>query len=184
MGKIFDELNSDLCDFISRQKMFFVGSAPVDTEGMVNISPKGSDSFRILNSKTVAYLDLTGSGIESVAHIKENGRFVIMFCSFDQSPKIVRLHGKAVVFERNSVEWDSLQDQFKVPLIGRAIIQLAINRVSDSCGWGVPMYEYMGDRELFGKYERQVDTEKLRQSQLENNMQSNDGLPGLQRPSF
>ena len=95
MAKVYDQLNDRLCQFMAQQKMFFVASAPLAADGLVNVSPKGMDSFRVFTRKVVALLDFTGSGIETVAHVKENGRLVIMFCSFDKSPMILRLHGQA-----------------------------------------------------------------------------------------
>ena len=143
MGKIYEELEPRLQDFIMAQKMFFVGSAPLGGDGLINISPKGLDTFRILDNKTVAYLDLTGSGIESIAHIKENGRFVIMFCSFDEKPLILRLHGTAQVIENSDNDWPSLAEKFSIMDGARAIIKLDIQRIADSCGWGVPKYDYL-----------------------------------------
>ena len=183
MAKVFDSLDDTLCQFIARQKVFFVGSAPRDEDGLINISPKGMGALRILDSTTVAYLDFTGSGIESVAHVKENGRFVVMFCSFDKSPKILRLHGRARVIERSDPEWSDLQAHFSESRMARAIITVSLTRIADSCGWGVPMYEYVGERDQYSKYAEQIDDAGLRQAQLEFNMRSVDGLPGLEKPS-
>ena len=108
MGKIFEAIDDKLRAFIEKQQMFFVGSAPLSGDGLINISPKGLDAFRIIDEHTVAYLDLGGSGIETVAHSKENGRVVIMFCAFDGPPKIVRLHGRAEVHEPGSAIYDEL----------------------------------------------------------------------------
>ena len=184
MATLYNELDDRLCRFINDQKVFFVGSAPLDEQGAVNISPKGMDSLRILDSKTIAYLDYTGSGVESIAHIKENGRFVMMFCSFDASPLILRLHGKATVIERSDPEWIDLENDFPKTRMARAIIKLCIARIADSCGWGVPMYEYIGERVQYPKYAQQIDDEQLRDAQLEWNMKSIDGLPGLRQPSL
>ena len=183
MAKIYEELDDRLCQFIMNQKMCFVGSAPLAGNGLVNISPKGMDGLRILDSKTVAYLDLTGSGIESVAHVKENGRFVIMFCSFDTSPMILRLHGRAEVIERANEEWQQIRPLFAESRMARAIIKVSVSRISDSCGWGVPLYDYVGEREQFPRVAEQRSPEDIRASQLRNNMTSIDGLPGLSKPS-
>jgi hypothetical protein len=179
MGKTYEELDERLQRFILGQKMFFVASAPRSDDGLVNISPKGFDTLRILDSKTVAYLDLTGSGVESIAHIKENGRFVVMFCSFDKTPLILRLHGRGQVIERSDVEWATLQPLFPEVRAARAIIKLSIDRVADSCGWGVPMYEFAGTRDQYSNYMDQLDDEGLRQAQMEWNEASINGLPGL-----
>ena len=183
MGKTYEELDEHLQRFILDQKMFFVGSAPRSDDGLINISPKGFDTLRIVDSKTVAYLDLTGSGVESIAHIKENGRFVMMFCSFGKTPLILRLHGRGQVIERSDVEWAALQPLFPEVREARAIIKLSIDRVADSCGFGVPMFEFTGARDQYSKYMDQLDDEGLRQAQLEWNEASIDGLPGLTKPT-
>lgn len=184
MAKLYDELDDRLCAFIANQHLFFVGTTPRDDGGRVNISPKGMDSLRILDPKTIAYLDYTGSGIETVSHVKENGRQVMMFCSFDKSPLILRLHGRAEVIERSGARWEELQSHFPESRMARAIIRMSITRIADSCGWGVPMFDYVGEREQYGKYDAQIDDGQLRDSQLESNMASIDGLPGLSRPSL
>ena len=184
MATVYDELDDRLCQFIAEQKMFFVGSAPCDDEGLINISPKGMDSLHILDSRTVAYLDFTGSGIESVAHIKENGRFVIMFCSFSRTPKILRLHGRAGVIERHDPEWQVLRPRFPETRMARSIICMTVTRVADSCGWGVPIYDYVGERDQYRKYADQIDDVDLRQAQLDTNMHSIDGLQGLEKPAI
>jgi len=184
MGKTYEKLNDRLRDFIAQQRMFFVASAPLAGDGHINVSPKGFDSFRILDDKTVAYLDWFGSGVESIAHVKENGRFVIMFCSFDRDPLIVRLHGKATVTERKDPEWRGLYERFDATRLARSIICLSIDRITDSCGWGVPMFEFQGEREQFAKYEAQKTDANLRESQLKWNMESVDGLPGVSEPCW
>ena len=184
MAAVYEELDARLCQFIEKQKMFFVGSSPLADDGFVNISPKGMDSLRILNAKTVAYLDFTGSGIETVAHVKENGRLVIMFCSFDKSPLILRLYGHANAIERTDADWQRLRSHFPESRMARAIIRLSLTRIADSCGWGVPMYEYVGERAQYRKYAERIDDPGLRQAQLESNLKSINGLPGLERPSI
>ena len=184
MGKVYNELDESLRQFIAEQKVFFVGSAPRDDQGLINVSPKGMDSLCVLDSTTVAYLDYTGSGIESVAHIKENGRFVIMFCSFDNSPMILRLHGRAQVIERSDSEWQQLAGRFPSSRMARSVIKLSLTRIADSCGWGVPMFDYVGKRDQYERYAEQIDDDGLRQAQLQSNMRSIDGLQGLARPSI
>ena len=183
MSKTYKQLDGRLQKFICAQKMFFVGSAPRSDDGFINISPKGFDSFRILNPKTVAYLDYTGSGIEAIANIKENGRLVIVFCSFDEKPLILRLYGRATVIEKSDVEWRTLQPLFPDVPAARAIIKLPIQRITDSCGWGVPFYQYKGLRDQYPKYIEKVGRRGLRQAQLKSNMASINGLPGLKQPS-
>jgi len=144
MGKLYESIDDSLVEFIQAQKMFFVATAPLSGDGLVNVSPKGLDSFRVLDSQTVAYADLTGSGIETVAHLKENGRIVIMFCSFDQTPKILRLHGRGDVIERSHADFAQLQSLFPEYIGLRSFIRIRCERISDSCGWGVPRYEFTG----------------------------------------
>lgn len=184
VAKLYEELNDRLCQFIEKQKVFFVASSPLATDGLVNVSPKGMDSLRILDPKTVAYLDFTGSGIETVAHVKENGRLVIMFCSFGTSPMILRLHGQANVIEQSDEEWQQIRPLFPASRMARAVIKLSLIRIADSCGWGVPMYEFVGERDQYQRYSEQVDDSDLRHAQLETNMKSVNGLPGLGQPSL
>ena len=184
MAKLYENLDERLRNFIAKQKMLFVTSAPLAADGHVNISPKGFDSFRILDDTTVAYLDWFGRGVESIAHIKENGRFVIMFCSFDRAPLILRLHGKASAIEPTDKEWPELYPLFNETRLARSIIKLSIDRITDSCGWGVPMFEFQGDREQFEKYDEQKSDAELRKNQLKWNMESVDGLPGVNEPAW
>ncbi len=184
MAKLYEKLDDRLRDFIARQKMFFVASAPLAPDGHVNVSPKGFDSFRILDDTTVAYLDWFGSGVESIAHIKENSRFVIMFCSFDRDPLILRLHGTASAIERADKEWPELYPLFNETRLARSIIKLSIDRITDSCGWGVPMFEFQGNRDQFEKYDEQKSDAELRKNQLKWNMESVDGLPGVSEPAW
>ena len=146
MGKVYDRLDDSLVSFIGRQHVFFVGTAPTDPEGHLNISPKGLDTFRILGPNSVAYLDLTGSGIETVAHLRENGRITILFCAFEGRPLILRLHGRGRVVEPGDADWDGLIAEFpEYPGI-RSVIVVDVERVADSCGFAVPLYEYQGER--------------------------------------
>ena len=184
MGKQYEELDDRLQGFIRRQKMFFVASAPLEADGRVNLSPKGFDTLRILDSKTVAYLDYTGSGVETIAHLKQNGRFVIMFCSFEKAPLIVRLHGTGEVIERSDPEWAQLSGLFEANRLARAIIKVSVERITDSCGWGVPMFDFVGERDQFSRYEARQDDDALRHDQTRWNMKSINGLPGLSRPSL
>jgi hypothetical protein len=165
--------------FIEAQKMFFVGSAPLYAKGHANISPKGLDTFRILGPKTVAYLDLTGSGIESVAHVKENGRIVLMFCAFEGPPKILRLYGRGHVAEPRDPEFSRLQTHFPEIAGVRSIVVAELTDIIDSCGFGVPLFRYEGQREQHGAWARKVGPQGIKIYQQENNGRSLDGLPGL-----
>lgn len=183
MGKVYDEITDPLRNFIEKQKMFFVATAPLAEAGLVNLSPKGYDTFRILDKNTVAYLDLSGSGIETLAHLKENGRMVIMFCAFDGRPNIVRLHGTGTAIEKGHPEWEALLPLFPKLPATRAIIRLHAHRISDSCGFSVPFYDFAGERDQLIRYSEKISDEKLREKQMANNSKSLDGLPGLDAPS-
>lgn len=184
MAKQYTEITEKLRTFIESQQLFFVGSAPRADDGHVNISPKGMDSLRILGPTTVAYLDVTGSGAETIAHVKENGRLVMMFCAFSGPPLTVRLHGRATAVEVSDARFSELRALFgELPAV-RSIIVLEADRITDSCGWTVPEYELVGTRP---HYQRFVDTrtgDAIRQGQLASNLQSIDGLPALKEPSL
>ena len=184
MGKLYDELTPNLIEFIESQKMFFVGTAPLDREGHVNISPKGMDCLRVLDTRTIAYLDVTGSGVETLSHVKENGRLVMMFCAFEGKPFTLRLHGKADVLEVDHAEFKSLREQFPDLPGSRSIIRLNSMRIADSCGWTVPLYEYSGTRDYYDNYAEKLGAEGMRAGQLAANMHSIDGLQGLDKPSL
>jgi Pyridoxamine 5'-phosphate oxidase len=183
MGKRYEALTPKLIEFIQAQKMFFVGTAPLSGEGHVNVSPKGMDSLRVLDQRTVAYLDVTGSGVETISHIKENGRLVMMFCAFEAKPFILRLHGRGEVLERTHPEFAGLLDRFPQLPGRRSIIRLAVQRVADSCGWTVPLYEFAGVRDYYDNYAAKLGPEGIREGQLTANMRSIDGLTGLDAPS-
>jgi hypothetical protein len=178
MGEFNDGITPDLSQWIERQHMFFVATAPLARDGLINCSPKGMDTFRILGPREVAYLDLTGSGIETVANARENGRIVFMFCAFDGPPKIVRLHGTSEVYVHGSPQYDSLSSLFPDYVGSRAIVRARLTRVSDSCGFGVPLYSYGGDRKALVRWSESKG-EKLAQYREAKNARSVNGLPGL-----
>ncbi len=184
MGKLSEALTPQQIEFIRAQKLFFVGTAPLSADGHVNISPKGMDSFAVLDPTTVAYLDVTGSGVETIAHVKENGRLVIMFCAFEGSPLILRLHGTARVVEAGDPAFAELRPHFgELPGV-RSIIQLDVTRIADSCGWNVPLYDYAGTRDYYQNFADKLGPQGMRAGQLAANMESIDGLTGLTEPSF
>lgn len=179
MADVRSSIDGATREFISSQHVFFVGSAPLDPAGHVNVSPKGLDTFRILTPDRVAYLDLTGSGTETVAHVRENGRVVLMFCAFEQRPRIVRIHGRGRVIEHTEAEFTPLRDHFP-PLDGaRAIIVIDDLRVSESCGFGVPVLEYLEDRAQLRAWTQKKGPEGMKQYRAEKNRISLDGLPGV-----
>ncbi|WP_417497911.1 pyridoxamine 5'-phosphate oxidase family protein [Maricaulis sp.] len=181
MSKIYETIDDKVTAFIAAQKMFFVATAP-SGHGHVNLSPKGHDTFRILGPHEVAYLDLGGSGIETVAHLRQNGRITFMFCAMDGPAKILRLYGKghAVCFdEPGFAEKRALYGDFPK---ARAVITARISRIQDSCGWGVPLYEFKGERDQLLRYNEHRTDAEWRERRYTGNALSIDGLPGLIRP--
>lgn len=179
MGKTYDAIDDRMAEFIGRQHLFFVGTAPSDPDGRLNISPKGHDTLRVLGPKRVAYLDLTGSGVETIAHLRENGRMTIMFCAFEGRPVIVRLQGRGRVVEPTDAEWPDLAPRFPDLPGARAVIVLDVDRVSDSCGLSVPFYEYRGERSGLLDFARKKGPEGMAEYRRKKNAVSIDGIPGL-----
>ncbi len=180
MGKIFDRIDNKLADFIKRQKMFFVATAPLGADGHVNLSPKGCEgSFAVLGPASVAYLDLPGSGIETVAHIRQNRRITILFCAFEGPPKILRLYGRGEALEPGQPDFDALAPRFRQAHYPRTIIRVVLDRIADSCGFGVPRYTYAGDRDALDSWAAKYSREELKAYVGKNNARSIDGLPGL-----
>ena len=179
MGKIHAEIDEQIHKVIQAQRVFFVATAPLASEGNINLSPKGLDTFRILGPRTVAYLDVIGSGVETIAHLKENGRIVLMFCNFEGPPPIVRLHGRGRVVEPPAPEFPALASQFPRYETTRAIIVVDVTRVSNSCGFGVPLLRYQEDRDQHFRWAQKKGPEGLRAYKQEKNRHSIDGLPGL-----
>lgn len=175
MGKVHKAITGELQAFILRQHMFFVATAALT--GRVNISPKGLDSFRILSDSRVAYLDLTGSGNETSAHLLENGRITFMFCSFEGAPRILRLYGKGQTVLPGDAEWDDLVGLFPYYLGTRQIIVADIDRVYTACGFAVPLYDYQGERDALIKWAEHRGGDGVLTYQRENNSCSIDGLP-------
>jgi hypothetical protein len=179
MGKVYAEIDDSIGKFISRQHMFFVATAPLDGAGHLNLSPKGLESFRVLNPRQVAYLDLTGSGIETVSHLRENGRIVIMFCAFEGAPKVLRLYGRGRALQPSDSGFGELRNLFpNLPGI-RSVVVVEIDRIADSCGWGVPRYTYQGERAQLLEWAQRRGETGVENYRTENNRLSIDGLPGL-----
>lgn len=175
MAKFYGQLTSKLQTFIQKQKIFFTATAPVS--GRINLSPKGIDTFCCIDVNTVAYLDLTGSGNETAAHLYENSRMTIMFCSFDENPLILRLYGQGEVISQNSNRWHHLHSLFSSTPGERQIILLSIESVQTSCGFGVPIYEFKEERETLVNWAAKKGKSGLKKYQQQNNLQSIDGLP-------
>jgi hypothetical protein len=178
MGKVFDGIDEKLAAWIGAQHMFFVATAPKDG-GHVNLSPKGLDSFVVLGPKSVAYLDVVGSGAETIAHLRENGRITLMFCAFEGPPRIVRLYGRGEAIEPGDADFAELAARFPRYPSTRSVIRVALTRIADSCGYGVPLYEYKGERSHVADWADRKGPEGLRVYQLEKNRESIDGLPAL-----
>ncbi len=175
MGNRYEELSEKHIGFIAQQKIFFVGTATVDSR--VNISPKGMNSFRVLSKRRAVWLNVTGSGNETSAHVQYSPRMTIMFCAFDGSPLILRLYGTAKVTHRGDPEWEALFSVFE-PLPGaRQIFDLSIDLVQTSCGMAVPCYSYLGDRELLNDWAAKKGENQIRQYWEEKNQISLDGIP-------
>jgi hypothetical protein len=181
MAKVHPEIDERLRAFIDAQKMFFVATAPLEAEGHVNCSPKGLGTFRVFGPTTVAYLDYVASGIETVAHLRQNGRVVIMFCAFEGPPNIVRLHGRGTVVEPSDADFEPLLAAFgPVESLGlRAIVKVEVVRVSDSCGFGVPLYRFEGQRDQLPRWAAHKGATGLETYQRAKNATSIDGLDGL-----
>jgi hypothetical protein len=175
MAKFYSELTQQLRTFITDQKMFFIATAP--HQGRINLSPKGLDTFRILDDRTVGYLDVTGSGNETAAHIEENGRVTMMFCSFDKSPMILRLYGRGRVVRLRDSAWQTYAAHFEDLPGLRQLILLDIESVQTSCGFGVPLYEFVSGRDTLLRSAEKAGEEGIRQYQLKKNQVSIDGLP-------
>ena len=179
MGQEFDTIDEKMRTWIEAQQMFFVGTAPLAADGHISCSPKGLDSFVILGPNSVAYLDLTGSGAETIAHLRENGRIVFMFCAFEGAARIVRLHGHGKPVFAGSNGFDELAKHFPDFAGIRSIIRVDVTRVSDACGYGVPLYDFKAQRKSLVRVWQQRGTEGVTQYQAENNRFSLDGLPAI-----
>jgi hypothetical protein len=175
MAKFYTELNEMLRQFIAGQHVFFNASAP--NQGRINVSPKGLDTFRILNDKCVAYLDLTGSECETAAHLAENGRLTLMFCSFKDQPLILRLYGQGRVVRPRNPQWHDLRSQFQELPGERQIIVLDIDSIMTTCGFAVPLYEYQGERTQLPEFTCKMGEERMDEYRRQKNQRSIDGLP-------
>jgi Pyridoxamine 5'-phosphate oxidase len=182
VAKTFDRINQTLSEWLSDQPLFFVATAPLNPEGSVNCSPKGNrEEFAVLNEHTVAFLDQTGSGVETIAHLRENGRIVIMFCAFTGPPRIVRLHGTGRVVLADEAQFGEFADQFPGgagPGV-RSVIVVEVRRVSDSCGYGVPLMAFEGHRPTMDQWSTRKGRDGIRQYWAEKNTASIDGISGI-----
>lgn len=184
MGKVFDGLHDGLREFIAAQHLFFVATAPLSADGHVNVSPKGLDTFRVLGPRQVAYLDLVGSGVETVAHLRENVRITIMFCAFSGPTLILRLYGKGRAVEPGDETWDRLVGLFPDHPGVRSVVLVSLERVADSCGYGVPLFEFAGQRTQLPAYAERKGPQGMDRYKRQKSRESIDGLPGLRGVLF
>ncbi len=171
----FEQLDEKLTDFIERQHLFFVATA--GAEGRINLSPKGMDSLRVLDPNTIIWLNLTGSGNETAAHVLENERMTLMFCSYEKQPLILRLYGNAKMISPHDKQWARVSAQLPAHRGARQIFKLNIDLVQTSCGYAIPYYDYQGERDTLVKWTDKKNDQELRQYQLEKNTHSMDGKP-------
>ncbi|MCB9881916.1 MAG: pyridoxamine 5'-phosphate oxidase family protein [Planctomycetes bacterium] len=179
MGKGTTRLDTAHRTFIERQRIFFVASAPLARTGHVNLSPKGLDTFRVLDAETVAYLDLTGSGAETIAHMRENGRITLMFCAFDGAPNILRIYGRGEVLLPGTEGFDRVAPDFQVLPGTRSILLVHVEKVSTSCGYGIPVYRHKRDRDQLVSWADRKGEGGVGDFQRKHNERSIDGLPAL-----
>lgn len=177
MAKFYDSISDSLREFIEAQHIFFVASASLSAEGHVNLSPKGMDSLRVLSPNCVAYIDLIGSGSETSAHLLENGRITLMWCAFNGKPDIVRLYGKGRVVLPSDSEWGELSPIFPNYINARQIIIADIHKVQTSCGYAVPLMDFVADRDTLTRWAEAKGKDELAKYVCEKNVESIDGLP-------
>ncbi|MDP9183522.1 MAG: pyridoxamine 5'-phosphate oxidase family protein, partial [Actinomycetota bacterium] len=147
MSKVFDDIDDKLAAWIAQQPVFFVATAPLSGDGLLNLSPRGLKCLSVLGPRQVAWVDLAGSGVETIAHLQENGRIVLMWCAFTGPPRIVRLHGRGRVCVPGTAEYDDVTARHQAHLSTRAVIVVDVDRVSDSCGYGVPLMDLVAERD-------------------------------------
>lgn len=178
MAKTYPTLTPALQDWIRQQPLYFLASAPLNADGHVNLSPRGLDSLRITGDTQVTLLDFTGSGNETAAHLQENGRLTVMLCAFNDKPKILRLYGQGRVVQQQDADWPRYRQLFDAQLPGvRQIFVLDIHRIQSSCGFGVPLMELVGQRDMLFDWARKKGPEGIARYQQEKNARSIDGLP-------
>ncbi|QJU55212.1 pyridoxamine 5'-phosphate oxidase family protein [Herbiconiux sp. KACC 21604] len=179
MGKLFDEIDDTLATWIEAQPLWFVATAPLAQDGHVNVSPRGHDTLSVLGPRRVAWVDYTGSGVETIAHLRENGRICLMFVSYDGRPRIVRLHGTGSVLLPGETGFDEVVARHPANPSTRAVIAVDVTRISDSCGWGVPVMDVREERELIRLQAEKKGPDGMADYRRQKNAVSIDGLPGL-----
>ena len=179
MSRLFASIDDELTAWIDAQPMWFVATAPLATDGHVNVSPRGHDSLVVLGEHRVAWVDYTGSGVETIAHLRENGRVCLMFASFDTRPRIVRLHGTGTVVQPGEPLFDDVTALRPEHPGTRAVVVVDVTRVSDACGWGVPVMQMTGERDLLRAHAETKGPDGLADYRRQKNTASIDGLPGI-----
>lgn len=180
MSKVYEQIDDPMAAWLAAQPMFVVATAPLAGDGLINASPKGgSGTFAVLGPTTVAYLDLTGSGVETIAHLRENGRIVLMFMAFDGRPQIVRLYGRGRVVVPDDADFADLCQRFAPKVGTRSVIVVDLDRIADSCGYAVPRMDYVADRDVLDLVAQKKGPQGLVAYRAERNAVSLDGLPGL-----
>jgi hypothetical protein len=182
MGRTYEVIDQGLAKWLVAQPVFFVSTAPLSAGGFLNCSPKGNrDEFAVVDERTVAYLDQTGSGVETIAHLRENGRIVVMFCAFAGAPRIVRLHGRGRVILRDEPSFAVLAGRFpgRTGVGVRSVIVVEVGRIADSCGYGVPVMPFEGHRPTMDQWANRMGPEGIRSYWAEANTKSIDQLDGL-----
>jgi hypothetical protein len=179
MSKQRDSIDPELAGWITQQHIFFVATAPLSASANINLSPKGGDSFRVLGPMEVAYQEYTGSGAETVAHLRENGRIIVMFCAFEGSPKVLRLHGRGAVVTPPHLRFPELISHFPNHAGTRSIIHIQVTRVSTSCGYSVPLFDFRAPRQTLDEWTAKQSPEKLAAYRAAKNQLSIDGLPAF-----
>src|SRR5918997_3700603 len=179
MARAFEKIPDEFARWFQSQPVFFVATAPPDPDARINVSPRGLDTFRVLGPNRVVWLDLTGSGVEAVAHLKADGRITVMFCAFEGLPDILRLYGRGEVLEPGDEEFDELRPRFPDLPGERAIIDVSVHRVASSCGFGVPRMDLVGPRDKLLTSAERKGPNKMAEYQARKNSRSIDGLPGL-----
>jgi hypothetical protein len=182
MGKLYEVIEGRLAEFIRAQPVYFIATAPRGAGGHVNVSPKGGlGTLTLLGPRSVAYLDYTGSGVETIAHLRDNGRITVMFCAFSGPPKILRLYGRGEPVLAGDPRFPELLDRFAVASTHgvRSVVVVEVDRIADSCGYGVPLMDYVGDRSLLSDWQHRKSPAELAAYWTGRNGASIDGLPGL-----
>jgi Pyridoxamine 5'-phosphate oxidase len=180
MGKTFDTLSPELASWLEAQPVFFVATSPLSAEGLINCSPKGGDSFRVLGPREVAWMDVHGSGAETAAHLRENGRITVMFCAWQGEPDIVRLYGRGEVIVPGDARFAALAAKFPPHPGLRSFVHITVERASSTCGWGVPLMKFEKARDGLEKWAVAKGPEGLAKYRAQKNAKSIDGLPAFE----